>query len=90
MREKNFGFRRSHERKRYGAEVVFSFKNRAYSGVMENLSLGGAFVATASVNQFSTGDLIILSIPFTSGDRHVKRKGRISWMNNEGFALEFI
>jgi len=90
MREKDFGFRRSHERKRYGAEVAFYFKNRPYSGMMKNLSIGGAFVATASVNQFSAGDLITLSIPFTSGNRHVKRKGRINWMNNEGFALEFI
>lgn len=90
MNERDFTGRRTHERKQYGAAIVFACKNRAYSGIMKNISLGGAFIVTTSVNQFSAGDLISLNIPFTSGKKHLKRRGRINWLNDEGFALEFF
>ena len=91
MRMKDdFGFKRIHERKNYTVDIVFSHKKNAYSGSIKNISLGGAFIATSSVNQFSSGDIITLSIPFTTGKKHVKRKGRIQWLNNAGFAIEFI
>ena len=38
----------------------------------------------------STGDVVIISIPFTDGRKSIKRKGRVLWNNNEGFALEFF
>jgi Tfp pilus assembly protein PilZ len=86
----DFGFKRIHDRKTYATEVIFSHHDKAYAGRVKNISLGGAFVATSSVNQFSSGDVITLSIPFTAGQKHLKRKGRIQWLNNEGFAIEFI
>jgi Tfp pilus assembly protein PilZ len=91
MRTKaELGFKRIHERKLYSKEIIFSHKNNAYAGLIKNISLGGAFVATSSVNQFSCGDMVTLSIPFTTGQKYVKRKGRIQWLNNEGIAIEFI
>jgi Tfp pilus assembly protein PilZ len=90
MRTKEeLGFKRIHERKTYAKEVVFSHNDKAYAGQIKNISLGGAFISTRSVNQFSPGDTITLSIPFTTGQKHVKRKGRILWLNNEGIAIEF-
>ena len=86
----DFGFKRIHERKSYSVNIIFSHNNKAYSGSIKNISLGGSYIATSSVNQFSSGDIIILSIPFTAGKKHVKRKGRIQWLNNDGFAIEFI
>jgi Tfp pilus assembly protein PilZ len=86
----DLGFKRIHERKQYAVEIIFSHKDKAYAGSIKNISLGGAYIATSSVNQFSSGDIITLSIPFTTGKKHVKRKGRIQWINNEGFAIEFI
>jgi len=88
--KEDLGFKRIHERKSYATEVIFSHNEKAYAGSVKNISLGGAFVATSSVNQFSSGDVITLSIPYTTGQKHVKRKGRIQWLNNEGFAIEFI
>jgi hypothetical protein len=87
---KDYGFKRIHERKTYSVDIIFSHKNNAYSGSIKNISLGGAYITTSSVNRFSSGDHITLSIPFTTGEKHVKRKGRIQWINNEGFAIEFI
>jgi hypothetical protein len=84
------GFNRHHERKQYNVDVIFYHNKKAYSGSIKNISLGGAFIATSSVNQFYSGDTVTLSIPFTDGKKNVKRKGRIQWLNDEGFALEFI
>jgi hypothetical protein len=91
MRTKaELGFKRNHERKLYSTEIIFSHNSNSYEGRIKNISLGGAFIATKSVNQFSCGDIIKISIPFTTGQKYVKRKGRIQWMNNEGIAVEFF
>jgi Tfp pilus assembly protein PilZ len=82
-------FRRRYARKNYGSEVIFSVKGKAYSGTLKDISLGGAFVVTQAVNQFDQGDVVILSMPFTDGKKSLKRRGRILWNNNEGFAVEF-
>lgn len=85
-----YEFKRLHQRKKYGVDIVFACKGEAYRGIVINLSLGGAFIATTSVNQFSAGDSITLNIPYTTGKKSVKRKGLIKWLNNEGFAIEFF
>lgn len=83
-------YRRIHDRKKYPAEIVFFHTNRLYAGSLKDISLGGAYIETYCVNQFSTEDIVVLSIPFSSGKDNVKRKGRIKWLNNAGFAVEFI
>ena len=84
------GLKRAFERKDYSANIVFAHKKEAYRGTIKNLSLGGAFIATAFVNQFDVDDYITISIPYTTGRKHVKRQGRIKWTNDEGFAIEFL
>lgn len=88
--KKDVEFRRTNERKTYTAPVVFSHQERAYSGHIKNVSLGGAFIISGNVNHFSIGDRITVSIPFTSGGSHVKRNGRVKWINDEGFGIEFV
>ena len=83
-------FRRRYERKKYSSDVIFSLKGRAYAGTLKDISMGGAFVITLSVNQVYAGDVVVTSIPFTDGRKSIKRKGRVLWTNNEGFALEFF
>ena len=86
---KGYDFKRVHERKTYTAEVLFSHNQRMYSGTIRNISLGGAFIETAHTQRFALGDSVILSIPFTAGEKHIKRNGRIKWMNHHGFAIAF-
>ena len=83
-------FRRANERKRYDTEVVFSHSGSIYRGTIRDISLGGAHIKTYNVNQFDKGDIVTVSIPFTSGHKNIKRRGRIIWLNNDGFAIEFI
>ena len=83
-------FRRRYERKNYSSEVIFSSKDRAYAGTLKDISMGGAFIMTLSANQVERGDVVVVSIPFTDGRKSIKRRGRVLWRNNEGFALEFV
>jgi Tfp pilus assembly protein PilZ len=82
-------FRRRYDRKHYVTDIVFSIKDRSYSGTLKDISLGGAFVSTRSVRQAKQGDEVTVVIPFTNGRKNVKRKAKILWANEEGFAIEF-
>ena len=83
-------FRRTNERKKYDTEIVFSHSGSIYRGTIKDISLGGAHIKTYSVNQFYKDDIVTVSIPFTSGHKNIKRKGRIVWLNDDGFAIEFV
>lgn len=86
----NYDLRRANARKRYEKEIIFSHFKTFYRGIVKNISLGGARIETGSVNQFGKGEMVIVSIPFTSGEKNIKRKGRIVWLNDNGFAIEFV
>jgi len=83
-------FRRRYERKNYHSDVVFSLNGYAFGGTLKDISMGGAFVLTLSVNQVQKGDIITISIPFTSGRKNIKRRARVLWTSGDGFAVEFL
>lgn len=83
-------YRRYHERKKYPAEIVFRHANRLYAGSLKDVSLGGAFIETFCMDQLCTKDIVTLSIPFSSGQRNVKRRGSILRLNHTGFGVKFI
>lgn len=83
-------FRRRYERKKYTADVVFSVEDRAFAGTLRDISMGGAFVLTISSTMVAKGDVIIMSIPYTTGKKNIKRRCRVLWTSAEGFAVEFI
>ena len=83
-------FRRRYERKSYHSDVVFSLKGYAFAGTLKDISMGGAFVLTLSVNQVEKGDVITINIPFTSGKKNINRRARVLWTSGEGFAVEFM
>ena len=85
-----YDYRRANARKPYGKEVIFSHIETIYRGIVANISLGGARIDTGNANQFGIGEMVTVSIPFTSGNRNIKRKGRIVWLNTAGFAIEFV
>jgi hypothetical protein len=64
-------FRRRYERKNYNTDVVFSLDGKAFAGTLKDISIGGAYIMTLSAGQINSGDVIIISIPFTSGQKHI-------------------
>jgi hypothetical protein len=87
---KSYDLRRATARKLYEKEVIFSHFKAIYRGIIKNISLGGARIETGNANQLGKGEMITVSIPFTSGNRNIKRKGRIVWLNDNSFAIEFV
>jgi hypothetical protein len=83
-------YRRQYERKNYSVDIMFATGNQMFRGGLKNISVGGAFVMTKDINQLCEGKLVSLSIPYTDGGKHVKRKGRVLWKNDIGFAVGFI
>ena len=83
-------YRRQYERKNYSVDIMFATGNHIFRGGLKNISVGGAFILTRDVNQLYEGELVSLSIPYTDGYKHVKRKGRVLWKNDVGFAVGFI
>jgi Tfp pilus assembly protein PilZ len=83
-------FRRRYERKMYSADVIFSVRGMAFAGTLKDVSVGGAFVFTLSVNQVGKGDVVTLNIPYTSGKGSIKRRAKVVWITGEGFAVEFL
>lgn len=83
-------FRRRFERKIYSSDVVYALRGRAYAGYLKNISMGGAFVITPSADSVAAGDGITISIPYTNGKQSIKRRARVMWTNDEGFAIEFF
>ena len=81
--------RRRYERKKYSADIIFSVKGKAFAGTLKDISVGGAYVFTLSVNQVSKGDKITLNIPYTNGKGGIKRRAKVVWITGEGFAVEF-
>ena len=71
-------------------EIAYPVSEITIAGNLKDISMGGAFVITLSVNQVSKGDIITISIPFTSGKKNVKRRARVMWTSGEGFAVEFL
>ncbi len=83
-------FRRRYERKKYISDIIFSLQGKAYAGTLKDISMGGAFVMTLSINQVYKGDVVSISIPFTNGKKNIKRRARVLWTSGEGFAVEFF
>lgn len=83
-------FRRRYERKRYNCDIIISLNGMAFAGTLKDISMGGAFVLTLSVNQVCKGDVISLNIPFTDGKENITRRAKVLWTNGEGLAVEFF
>lgn len=82
-------FRRRYERKRYGADVIFDIDGKSFAGTLKDISVGGAYVFTMALAGVKKGDLVTLNIPYTSGSGGIKRRAKVVWTTNDGFAVEF-
>ena len=90
MLGKKVGNKRFFDRKRYGANVLFTHNNKTYSGKIKDISLSGAYISSPHTHLFSKNDSVTVDIPFVNQNNHVSRTGRIVRITKEGFAVRFI
>ncbi len=81
--------KRFFDRKKYGAQIMFTHKNKTFSGKIKDISLSGAFIATTHTHLFSKNDSVTIDIPFVNQNSHVSRNGKIVRVTKEGFAVKF-
>jgi hypothetical protein len=63
----------------------FSVKNRAYMGIVTNISPFGAFISSLDI--FHDGETVKMIIK--SKKANIKRIGIVKWSNQIGFGLQF-
>ncbi len=79
---------REEKRKFYYKPVSFDFENYTYTGMIKDISLTGMFIET--VESFKIGQLIMVNIPDTSTNGHVRMAAEIIRTLPDGIGVRFI
>ena len=78
---------RKHPRKQYNQFTLFTSQSGIFEGSIENISSSGAFIMAKKA--FEVGQILTVVLPLKKG-KQVKAKGKIVWMNDEGFGIKFL
>ncbi len=79
---------RDDTRKNFKETIHFTMKDRNYTGISEDISSGGMFIKTE--DSFSVGQSIIINIPLTNKQKHIKVPAEIARVMPEGIGVEFL
>ena len=79
---------RDDTRKNFKETIHFTVKGRNYTGISEDISSGGMFIKTE--DSFSVGQSIIINIPLTKKQKHIKVPAEIVRVMPEGIGVEFL
>ena len=83
-------FKRTSPRKEYITEVSLSAGAMALTGMLDNVSTGGAQLTIKRVHFIRAGRVITITIPFAEKQGAVKRKAMVVWVDGERFGLQFL
>lgn len=83
-------FKRKSPRREYKTEVSLSAGAMAFTGMLDNVSIGGALLTINRIHFIKAGREITITIPFAEKQGAVKRKGIVVWVDGERFGLQFI
>lgn len=79
--------RRKESRQIYSGDILFATKNKLYAGKLRNFSSRGLFI---KINEaLSVGQIIKVALPYSERNND-KRKGIITWSNEEGFGVKLL
>ena len=78
---------RKHPRRQYNQFTLFTSQNGVFEGSIKNISSSGAFIMAEKA--FEVGQILTLVLQLKKG-KQVKAKGKIVWMNDEGFGIKFL
>ena len=87
----NFGmFRRTSPRKEYQAEVSFSAGVMCFTGMLENVSTGGALLVSNNIDFIQPGREITITIPFAEKQGSVKRNAIVIRAEGDKLGIQFV
>jgi len=79
---------RDDPRKSFKKTVQFTVKDETFTGVSQDISAGGMFIATEDA--FSVGQMITIEIPLSNKGRSIKVPAQIVRVKPEGIGVEFL
>ena len=79
--------RRQQFRQIWSGNILFATKNKLYTGELVNFSADGLFIKMNE--RMPVGKIIKVALPY-SENKDDKRKGIITWSNNEGFGVKLF
>ena len=82
--------RRRYQRRSYSADAYLLIQDKEYVCVVENLSKGGALLSLDVSFPIEIGDLVDIQIPFSNGDRYVKKTAKIMRFSDKNIAIKFM
>ncbi|MGV7224675.1 MAG: PilZ domain-containing protein [Nitrospinales bacterium] len=82
-------FRRTSPRKDYRAEVSFSAGVMCFSGMLENVSTGGALLVSNNLDFIQPGREITITIPFAEKQGSIKRNAIVIRTEGNKLGIEF-
>jgi hypothetical protein len=86
IKQKSFE-KRQENRQVWSGNILFATKDRLYTGELANFSTDGLFI---KMNEpMPVGKIIKVALPY-SHDKNDKRKGIITWSNEEGFGVRLF
>lgn len=75
-------------RKPYINSIEFESKGRLFKGLSQDISSGGMFIKTDE--KFSVCNTIVLKIPFTDNQKHIRVPAEIVRIASDGIGVEFL
>ena len=75
-------------RKVYVNTIEFETKGRKYKGVSQDISSGGMFIKTNE--PAAVGSTVVLSIPYTDNQQHIRVSAEIVRKDANGIGVEFL
>ena len=79
---------RDDPRKSFKKTIQFTTRDETFTGVSQDISAGGMFIATEDT--FSVGQMITIEIPLSNKGKSLKVPAQIVRIKPEGIGVEFL
>jgi len=81
--------KRKHPRKSYLMPAGYVIQDNESTGLVKDISVGGAFLKPNEVKSLSIGQEIVLVIPYPDNKRNVRITGEIVRIDSQGVGIKF-
>lgn len=80
---------RKYYRKFYGANASLWVQNREYGCIVKDISRSGALLTFDVSPPIKIGELVDIQIPYTDGERHVKKIAKVKRISGNCIGIRF-
>lgn len=82
--------KRKHDRKLCNTIARLLIQNQEHTCMIENIGRGGALLSIGVHFPLKIGELVEIQIPFSDGERYVKKTAKVKRFNDQSIAIQFM